>query len=129
MKVKFPGFDKYYSLLNMPGDNTSDSMVFLSNSGTPVIQMKIINKGAGRAIGGSGGFTANQWEEVTFHFNEENTKVFLNGSQIFSHDVSLSTTFADCHDALGYFVISGDEAGDDNDMYWADVKVYDGIVD
>ena len=40
-------------------------MVFLSNSGTPVIQMKIINKGA----------------------------------------------------------------GDDNDMYWADVKVYDGIVD
>ena len=49
--------------------------------------------------------------------------------RIFSHDVSLSTTFADCHDALGYFVISGDEAGDDNDMYWADVKVYDGIVD
>ena len=129
MRVKFPGFGKYYSLLNMPASNDSDIMVFLTSATAPVITMKITNKGTGGGIVGSGGFTANQWEEVTLQFGTENTKVLLNGSPIFSYDVNLSTTFADCYDALGYFVISGDNDSDDNAMYWADVKVYDGIVD
>lgn len=66
---------------------------------------------------------------MTLQFGAENTKVLLNGSPIFSYDVNLSTSCADCRDAGGYFVISGDNDSDDNAMYWADVKVYDGIVD
>ena len=129
MKVKFPGFGKYYSLLNMPASNDSDVMVFLTRAGAPDITMKITDKGTGGGIVGTGGFTANQWEEVTLQFGEENTRVLLNGSQIFARVVQLSTSYANCLGAGGYFVVSGDNDSDDNAMYWADVKVYDGIVD
>ena len=43
--------------------------------------------------------------------------------------VNVADSYADCYDAGGYFVIAGDDDGDDNACYWADVKVYDGIVD
>lgn len=129
MKVRFPGFGPWYSLLNMPASNDSDNLVYLHNSSTPYIQLKLTNKGSGKGLDGSGGFTANQWEELTFQFGESVTKVFLNGTEIFSKDVALSTTYADCSDAGGYFLLSADDDGDDTAMYWADVKVYDGIVD
>lgn len=131
MKVKFPSFGKYYSLLNMPASNDSDAMVYLTSATDPAITMKITNKGAGGGIEGGRGFTANQWEEVTLQFGELSTKVFLNGKEIFSWGVALSTTYANCLGLGegGYFVISGDNDSDDNAMYWADVKVYDGIVD
>ena len=130
MKVRFPGFGSWwYSLLNMPSSNDSDNLVYLHNSSTPYIQLKLTNKGSGKGFDGSGGFTANQWEELTFQFGESVTKVFLNGTEIFSKDVALSTTYADCFDAGGYFLLSADDDGDDTAMYWADVKVYDGIVD
>ena len=129
MKVRFPGFGPWYSLLNMPASNDSDNLVYLLNSSNPIIRMKLTNKASNKGIDGTGGFTANVWENLRLQFGETNTKAFLNGSQIFSYDVSLSTTFADCSAAGGYFLLSADNDGDDTEMYWADVKVYDGIVD
>lgn len=127
MKVRFPGFGPWFTLLNLPASNDSDALIYLSNSANPVINMKLMSKGS--AVGGQGGFTANQWETVVIQFDETNTKAFLNGVQIFSYDCNLASSFADCYDAGGYFVISGDDNGDDGSMYWADFKVYDGIVD
>ena len=127
MKVKFPSFGRYYAILNMPGTNDSDDMVFLTNSGNPVIALKIMDKSYGQADGGLGGFAVNTWEELTFQFGETNTRILLNGNQIYSRDLNLAASYADCYDAHGCFVISGDN--EDNEMYWADVKVYDGIVD
>ena len=129
MKMKFPNFGRYYTILNMPGTNDSDGMVFLTNSGAPVIALKIMNKRLGQSDGGSGGFAVNTWEELTFQFGETNTRILLNGSEIYSGDLKLADSYADCYDAGGCFVISGDDNGEDNEMYWADVKVYDGIVD
>ena len=48
---------------------------------------------------------------------------------MFGAAVKLADSYADCYDAGDYFVIAGDDDGDDNACYWADVKVYDGIVD
>ena len=49
--------------------------------------------------------------------------------RLYSRDLNLAASYADCYDAGGCFVISGDNDDEDNEMYWADVKVYDGIVD
>ena len=89
----------------------------------------MMDKGTGRAVVGAGGFTDNQWEELTFQFGESETKVYLNGMEIFSYACDLASSYANCLGAGGCFVISGDNDGEDNEMYWADVKVYDGIVD
>ena len=129
MKVRFPGFGPWYSLLNMPASNDSDNMVYLYNSANTYIRMKLLDKAYNHGINGSGGFTANVWETLVIQFGETCTKAFLNGTQIFSYDASLAASFADCFDAGGYFLLSADDDGDDTAMYWADVKVYDGIVD
>ena len=129
MKVRFPGFGPWYSLLNMPASNDSDNMVYLYNSANTYIRMKLLDKAYNHGINGSGGFTANVWETLVIQFGETSTKAFLNGTQIFSYDASLAASFADCFDAGGYFLLSADDDGDDTAMYWADVKVYDGIVD
>ncbi len=129
MKVKFPSFGRYYAILNMPGSNDSDDMVFLTDSGNPVIALKIMDKSYGQADGGKGGFAVNTWEELTFQFGETNTRILLNGNEIYSRNLKLADSYADCYDAGGCFVISGDPDDEDSEMYWADVKVYDGIVD
>ena len=51
MRVKFPSFGRYYAILNMPGTNDSDDMVFLTDSGNLVIALKIMNKSYGQADG------------------------------------------------------------------------------
>ena len=129
MKVRFPGFGPWYSLLNMPASNDSDNMVYLYNSANTYIRMKLLDKAYNHGINGSGGFTANVWETLVIQFGETCTKAFLNGTQIFSYDASLAASYADCSDAGGYFLLSADDDGDDTAMYWADIKVYDGIVD
>ncbi len=124
MKVKFPSFGKYYSIFTMPAANNSDMMVFLSDSSSPVIALKQ----SGSRVNGSGGFTAGQWETLLFLFDSGNTRVLLNRNQIFSNSYTLSGSRADCANAGGYILLAGDNDGEDSPMYWADVKVYDGIV-
>ena len=80
-------------------------------------------------INGEGGFKRGRWETLVIQFGETSTRAFLNGAQVFDAAVNLADSYADCYDAGGYFVIAGDNDGDDNACYWADVKVYDGIVD
>ena len=126
MKVKFPSFGMYYSILNMPAANNSDTIVFLSNSQTPIICMKQVGNSR---VDGSGGFVAGQWETLLFLFDSNRTRVLLNGKEIFNNSCTLAGSRADCANEGGYILISADNDGDDALMYWADVKVYDGIVD
>ena len=125
MKVKFPSFGRYYSVFTMPAANNSDMMVFLRSSATPTIALKQV----GGRVDGSGGFTAGQWETLLFLFDSGRTRVLLNGKQIFSFAYTLAGSRADCANAGGYILLAGDEDGEDAFMYWADVRVYDGIVD
>ena len=124
MKVKFPSFGRYYSVFTMPAANNSDMMVFLTNSSDPSIVLKQSDR-----VGGNGGFTAGQWETLLFLFDSGRTRVLLNGKQIFSYAYTLAGSRADCANAGGYILLAGDEDGEDAFMYWADVRVYDGIVD
>ena len=126
MKVKFPSFGPWYCPLNMPASNSSDAMVYLNNSQTPVICLK---QSGNSRVDGSGGFTAGQWETLLFLFNSGRTRVLLNGKEIFNNSCTLAGSRADCANAGGYILLSADNDGDDAFMYWADVRVYDGIVD
>ena len=126
MKVKFPSFGPWYCPLNMPASNSSDAMVYLNNSQTPVICLK---QSGNSRVDGSGGFTAGQWETLLFLFNSGRTRVLLNGKEIFNNSCTLAGSRADCGNAGGYILLSADNDGDDAFMYWADVRVYDGIVD
>ena len=123
MKVKFPSFGRYYSVFTMPAANNSDMMVFLTDSSSPGIILKQPER-----VVGAGGFTAGKWETLLFLFDRNNTRVLLNGTQIFSYGYTLAGSRADCANAGGYILLAGDEDGEDNLMYFADVKVYDGIV-
>ena len=125
MKVKFPSFGRYYSVFTMPAANNSDMMVYLRNLSTPTIALKQ----EGGRVDGSGGFTAGQWETLLFLFDSGRTRVLLNGKPIFSYAYTLAGSRADCANAGGYILLAGDEDGEDSFMYWADVRVYDGIVD
>lgn len=126
MKVKFPSFGSWYCPLNMPASNSSDAMAFLNNSQTPVICLK---QSGNSRVDGSGGFTAGQWETLLFLFDSGRTRVLLNGKEIFNNSCTLAGSRADCANAGGYILLSADNDGDDAFMYWADVRVYDGIVD
>ena len=126
MKVKFPSFGSWYCPLNMPASNSSDAMVYLNNSQTPVICLK---QSGNSRVDGSGGFTAGQWETLLFLFDSGRTRVLLNGKEIFNNSCTLAGSRADCANAGGYILLSADNDGDDTFMYWADVMVYDGIVD
>jgi len=126
MKVKFPSFGSWYCPLNMPASNDNDAMAFLNNSQTPVICLKQADN---TRVDGSGGFTAGQWETLLFLFDSNGTRVLLNGKEIFNNSCTLAGSRADCANAGGYILLSADNNGDDALMYWADVKVYDGIVD
>lgn len=125
MKVKFPSLGPWYSIFTMPAANADDTMVYLTNSESPAIMLKQ----SGSSASGSGGFTAGQWETLLFLFDSDNTRVLLNGKQIFSKSYTLAGSRADCANAGGFILLSGDNDSDDSLMYWADVKVYDGIVD
>ncbi|MBE6383879.1 MAG: LamG domain-containing protein [Lentisphaerae bacterium] len=125
MKVKFPSLGPWYSIFTMPAANADDTMVYLTNSESPAIMLKQ----SGSSASGSGGFTAGQWETLLFLFDSDNTRVLLNGKQIFSKSYTLAGSRADCVNAGGFILLSGDNDSDDSLMYWADVKVYDGIVD
>ena len=124
MKVKFPSFGPWYSVFTMPAANNEDMMVYLTASESPVIVLKQ----SGSRVSGSGGFTAEQWETLLFLFDSNNTRVLLNGTEIFSAGYTLAGSRADCANAGGYILLAGDNNGEDSPMYWADVKVYDGIV-
>ena len=126
MKVKFPSFGTWICPLNMPASNSSDAMVYLDKSQTPVICLK---QSGNSRVDGSGGFTAGQWETLLFLFDSGRTRVLLNGKEIFNNSCTLAGSRADCANAGGYILLSADNDGDDAFMYWADVRVYDGIVD
>ena len=113
----------------MPASNDTDALVYLNAVNPDYIQMKLTNKGSGKAISGSGGFKRGRWETLVIQFGETFTRAFLNGAQVFDAAVNLADSYADCYDAGGNFVIAGDNDGDDNACYWADVKVYEGVVD
>ena len=125
MKVKFSSFGPWYSIFTMPAANNDDMMVYLTQSESP----GIVLKQSGSKVYGSGGFTAGQWETLLFLFDSNNTRVLLNGTEIFSCAYTLAGSRADCANAGGYILLAGDNDGEDSPMYWADVKVYDGIVE
>ena len=124
MKVKFPSFGPWYSIFTMPAANNDDMMVYLTQAESP----GIVLKQSGGKVYGNGGFTAGQWETLLFLFDSNNTRVLLNGTEIFSCAYTLAGSRADCANAGGYILLAGDNDGEDSPMYWADVKVYDGIV-
>lgn len=125
MKVKFPSFGPWYSVFTMPAANNEDMMAYLTASESPVIVLKQ----SGSRVSGSGGFTAERWETLLFLFDSNNTRVLLNGTEIFSAGYTLAGSRADCANAGGYILLAGDNDFEDSPMYWADVKVYDGIVE
>lgn len=125
MKVKFPPFGPWYSIFTMPAANNDDMMVYLTQAESP----GIVLKQSGGKVYGNGGFTAGQWETLLFLFDSNNTRVLLNGTEIFSCAYTLAGSRADCANAGGYILLAGDNDGEDSPMYWADVKVYDGIVE
>ena len=120
---------RWNALLNMPDSNDTDALVYLDASGPDRIQMKLEDKRSGKGINGEVGFKRGRWETLVIQFGETYTRAYLNGTQVFGAAVKLADSYADCYDAGDYFVIAGDDDGDDNACYWADVKVYDGIVD
>ncbi|MBP5319676.1 MAG: hypothetical protein J6334_01715, partial [Kiritimatiellae bacterium] len=131
MKVKFPSFGPYYAIINMPASNDVDDFVFLSNSSTPHIVFKMMGGATSNRIEGRGEglFKAGEWETLLFLFDRDKTRVLLNGQEIFAYACSLSASRGNCANAGGYFILSGDNDGEDPLIYWADVKVYNGIVD
>ena len=122
-------YPQWNALLNMPDSNDTDALVYLDASDPDRIQMKLEDKRSGKGINGEVGFKRGRWETLVIQFGETYTRAYLNGAQVFGAAVNLADSYADCYDAGGYFVIAGDNDGDDNACYWADVKVYDGIVD
>lgn len=111
MKVKFPSFGPWYSVFTMPASNSDDMMVYLTSSESPVITLKQNGK-----VTGGGGFTAGQWETLLFLFDSNNTRVLLNGTEIFSYGYTLAGSRADCANAGGYILLAGDEDGEDSPM-------------
>lgn len=125
MKVRFKDFDHYNCLLNMPADNRQDVMAFLERNAYPFLSLKLREP---KTTGGRGGFYPGEWVRLVFQFGEQRTRVLLDGREICTQNIALAGSRADCRRAGGYFLLSADDNGDDHEMYWADVKVYDGVV-
>ena len=125
MKVKFKDFDHYNCILSMPSDNRQDAMSFLERGVSPKLSLKV--RGS-KTTGPDGGFASGEWAQLVFQFDGDETRVLLNGREVCVQTVALAGSRADCSKAGGYFLLSADNDGEDAPMYWADVKVYDGIV-
>ena len=125
MWVKFKDFDHYNCILNMPADNRQDCMAFLERGASPKLSLKV--RGS-KTTGTGGGFVRGKWMQLVFQFFQTDTWVRLNGRLICTQSVPLVGSRADCSKAEGYFLLSADNSGEDASMYWADVKVYSGIV-
>ncbi len=113
-------------LLNMPADNKTGALVYITPIGQ--IALKQHGKSSGSAIYGDRGFRF-VIQTVLLQFDTNRTRIFLDGKEILSHEGPLAGSYADCSKAGGYFLLHGDKDGEDNSITFFDVAVYDGIVD